>query len=214
MSYRLLKGLIRVQNLICGFNALSTFAPSSLSDARKKLPPYLFVDLPQWIYRFLATKFKHEKWFGRDIFAMDATKIILPKQLEKEGFDDMGSGCYYPLAMITGLYDVRLGLVYDSVVSQHADEQLAAEALIPSMRDGSLVIFDRGYFSYRLIQVLSEAKVDFIIRLSKASAPVELREFFEKQNQNDEIVSISPSEPSERKILRQGRLVRYLSKSL
>jgi hypothetical protein len=205
-SYRLLKGLFRVQNQIPGLCTLPAFAASSFSTARKKLSPFIFVDLSQWIYRFFINEFKGEKWFGRDIYALDAAKIIVPKALENEGFDDMGSGSFYPMAMFSALFDVRLGLVYDSVLSQHADEQFAAESLISSMNEGAVVICDRGYFSYRFIQLLKEAKVDFIIRLSKASAPEEIREFFEEQNR-DEIVSISPSLPSERKIIRQGRQV-------
>lgn len=206
-SYRLLNGIFRVQNHILASSALPTFAASSLSDARKKLSPFIFVDLSQWVYRFFANRFRGKKWFGRDIYALDAAKIIVPKTLERDGFDDMGSGSFYPMAMISALFDVRLGLIYDSVLSQHADEQLAAESLISSMKAGSVVISDRGYFSYRFIQLLREAKIDFIIRLSKTSAPEEIREFFEEQNNRDEILTVSPSLPSERKIIRQGRRV-------
>jgi hypothetical protein len=179
------------------------FSASSFSKARRKLPFELFVDLSQWVYSFHTIP-KSEKWLGLSIFAIDGTVIDLPDELEFEGFDNhQNEESEQPQALASVLYDLQKGMVYDAIVSQHFDERLNAKVLLKSLPDDSLLICDRGYNSFEFFYDAEEAGVKLLLRMPEAQAPVELRAFI-KSNSLDEIVSMTLSKPSERKMIRRG----------
>lgn len=180
-----------------------SFAASSFCDARKPYSPYIFVDLSQWIYDYLATKLKKTKWFGRPIFAIDSTTLRLPRELMNEGFGHENSNSFHPLAMLTVLYDLRLGMVYDSIVSQHKSERINASHLFQGVPEGSLVIGDRGFFSFELLHEARKNKFDILFRIAAASAPEEIREFANSEKKED-IITVTPSIPTERKLTNRG----------
>lgn len=127
------------------------FSASSFCEARKKFPPYLFVNLSQWVYSYVEHKLKKGKWFARSMFAIDSTSLTLPRELADVGFGHEETGEFYPLATLTVLYDVRLGMIYDSIISQHRSERLNATHLFKGVPEGSIVIGDRGFFSFELL---------------------------------------------------------------
>jgi len=218
-SYKLLSSFIAAESNEGGGHISPEFCSASFSVARKKLSPYFFVDLSQWVYRYLLKEVSSNLWFGKHIFAIDGMKVVLPKKLEDDGFDDMDSGSYYPLGMISSLFNLQLGIAYDVVLSQHADERTSAQALLPSLTDDSILIADRGYFSFELLHAAAHENVDLILRVSQAGCPNEISDFF-KSNSKELIVSLTSSPPTQRKALRKGfgvapvtvRLISYTRK--
>ncbi|MBC7532918.1 MAG: IS4 family transposase [Oligoflexus sp.] len=218
-GYKLLSSFITADSKDGDGHIFPGFCASSFSVARKKLSPYFFVDLSQWIYRYLAKEVSSDLWFGKHIFAIDGMKVVLPKKLEDDGFDDMGSGSYYPLGMISSLFNLQLGIAYDVILSQHGDERASAQALLPSLPNDSVLIADRGYFSFELLHAAKQEKVDLILRISQAGCPKEISDFI-KSNSKQLIVNLTSSLPTQRKAIRKGfavtpvtvRLISYTRK--
>jgi hypothetical protein len=183
--------------------AFSDFSASSFSKARRRFPFEFFVDLCQWIYRFHELP-ESKKWFGYNVFALDSTKFTVPKELEDDGFDSMNDcESYFPQAMLTALFDLQLGMIYDSVVSQHSDERANAIHLFSGIPEHSVVICDRGFPSFELMYEAEKSDIKLIMRIGKDMAPEELAEFIESDS-DEEVIVVTPSSPTERKVLRRG----------
>lgn len=179
------------------------FSASAFSKARRKLPFELFVDLSQWIYSFHQIP-NSQKWLGMNVFAIDGTVINLPSKLEEEGFECFNDDeSDLPQALASVLFDLQKGMTYDAVVSQHNDERLNAKTLLKSLPDDSLLICDRGYNSFEFFYDAESENVKLLMRMPEAQAPVELREFI-RSDSKDEIISMTLSKPSERKLIRRG----------
>lgn len=196
-----LKSLSSLMAISENFSDIS-FAASSFCEARKRFSPYFFVDISQWLYRYVEERLADGKWFGRPIFAIDSTTLRLPRELMAEGFGHEETGSFYPLATVTTLYDIRLGMIYDSIVSQHKSERLNAMQLFKAVPEDGLVIGDRGFFSFELIHEARRNGIDVLVRISMAHAPVEIRELH--SNFKDVVVTITPSLPTERSLVANG----------
>ncbi len=179
------------------------FSASTFSKGRKRFPFEFFVDLCQWLYK-VSVPHVDMRWFGYSIFAIDSMKFSVPKELEDEGFDSMNDcETYYPQAMLTAAYDLQVGMIYDSIVSQHADERANAYQLFESLPDNSLVVCDRGFPSFEFFYNAQERGIKLLMRMSTANAPEELQEFIDS-GAMDEIITLTPSAATESKSLRRG----------
>jgi len=207
--------------------ASTEFSASSFSKARRRFPAEFFVDICHWITKYFEIP-TAKKWFGYSIFAVDSTKITLPKELEgslEEGvpqeFDSMNEmDSYYPSGMLTAFYDLQKAMVYDSIFSQHGDERSNAVQLFSGLPNRSLIIGDQGFPSFNFFYQAEKAKVKILMRIPPSQAPEELQDFIESDS-FDEIIRLTPSIPNERKAIRHGfsphaievRAVKYTIKS-
>lgn len=186
------------------------FSASSFSKARRRFPAEFFIDICQWIAKYFAPS-SNAKWFGYSIFAIDSTDLALPKSLEgdledgePQEFDGMNDhDCYYPSGMLTAIYDLQLGMIYDSIFSQHGDERYNAVHLFSGLPNNSLVIGDKGFQSFNLFYEAEKNNTKLLLRMPSSTAPEELQEFIESDSY-DEIIRITPSIPTERKAIAAG----------
>ncbi len=127
---------------------------------------------------------KRTTYGGLRLFAIDGHQLILPytKDLYAAGY----SGRYlederetYTLRAYMGhCYDVLTGLTSDVTFSPLLDEHRDRRALLPSVPDGSLVLYDRLYFSEDLATSHAERdKVYFLCRC-KSTASREVAALF------------------------------------
>lgn len=206
LNYRLLSSVLKFQSALAGACEPARFCASSFFNARKRFSPYFFVDVSQWVYSYVAARHSHDLWFGYRIFAIDSSSITLPKELEKDGFDSMNDcDSYYPMGMLTTILDLKLGLTYDSILSQHGDERANAYLLIKGLPEDSVLICDRGYFSFDFVYQAQKEKIDLIMRISRENSPVEIRDFIDSGSRQA-ILNITPSIPTERKSIRSGHM--------
>ena len=198
-NFRLLHDHLRMLKV----QSVVDFAASSYSKARRKMPFEVFADLSQWVYKFIEVP-QNKKWLGLNVFAIDGSVVNLPKELETEGFDSFHGDDYEgPQAMLSALFDVQKGMIYDSILSQHNDERGNAKILMNSLPEDSLLICDRGYTGFDFLHDAAEQKVKVLVRMPVSTAPVELQGFI-KSDLDDEIVTMTLSKPSERKLIRRG----------
>jgi hypothetical protein len=139
-------------------------------------------------------------WHGLSVFAIDGSKYTLPatEAIRKtfdphSGFDHSGKG-HYPQCLVSTLYDVFRRLpVARTIVSVHGTEREEAAALLPSVPEKSVLLFDRGYPSYDLFRLLTKTDhQDFVFRCS-ANCTFPAVEAFVKSGKFEAVIWITPS---------------------
>ena len=133
----------------------------SLSRSRKKLLWTIFQDILEDAVE-LAYKLRPRDpsnlWHGMSVIGVDGSKYNLPatednrKEFDPQsGLDHEGKG-QYPQCLVSTAYDVfRRIPVARTVLSIHVSEREEALNLLPSIRPGAVLVFDRGYPSYHVI---------------------------------------------------------------
>lgn len=143
----------------------------SFSEARRKLNPEvcreLFLHTVSQIYACDT-----DKWHGKPVFAVDGSKLQLPDDTKLlKAFGGIGRNASSPVAQASVAYDMLNGVVADAEIEPlSTDERSLAErhvrriAAMPGL-SGSLLIFDRGYPSFRLMSLIESEGLSFLMRL-------------------------------------------------
>jgi hypothetical protein len=115
-----------------------------------------------------------ERWNGMRIHAVDGSKLALPNDPPlREHFGTSGTGSTSPTAQGSVLYDILNDVVIDARIEPIAggEQALALKHIhhLAGLRSfvewRELVIFDRGYPSFSLIQTLLSLKIHYLIRV-------------------------------------------------
>lgn len=142
---------------------------STLSDANTRRSPEYFRRVFELVrdnfLRFYSDS--RQKPLERLVYALDSTTISLFVDVfegtSKERMDGKKKGG----VKVHTLYNVKAGIpelvsITDAVV---ADSAVAEELL--KLEPGSIVLFDRGYFDFKLFKKLSDAGIHFVTRAKK-----------------------------------------------
>jgi len=151
-----------------------TMRQQSLSDARAKVS----VEAVEHLYNITASAMTEEcknNWHGYRIYAIDGTKVALPtdKKLLKN-YGGLGKNGTAPTAQGSILYDVLNDIIADAAIATlSTDERTLAKRhfniCVTLDPDGKkLIIFDRGYASFELIEMLEEMGIHYVFRVKRA----------------------------------------------
>ena len=145
----------------------------SFSEARTKIKVSAFEEL----FKDTATTMTEhciQTWHGLRVYAIDGTRIALPtdKKLLKY-YGGLGKNRTAPTALGSILYDVPNDIICDAAIEPiTTDERTlakkhirACEILTPG--DKKLIIFDRGYASFEMIELLEEANIKYVMRVKR-----------------------------------------------
>lgn len=161
-----------------------TVSRIAYSKARKKLK-YTFFEAPnqETVVRTMYEDGNYQTWKGLRILAVDGSKVQLPTNDETEkvfgsfdyhsvqsqGRGSMVSGRHsYALASV--LYDVLNRVALDAILApSHSYEVNLAAGHLEHTKADDLVIYDRGYCSFRMLALASLASGDFLIRCHRNS---------------------------------------------
>jgi hypothetical protein len=143
----------------------------SYSKSRKKVKNSAFKEIFDKSVDVLSKSCK-STWHGFLIFAIDGTKIALPqdKKLLK-AYGGTGANASSPTAQGSIMYDILNNIVYDAFLGPlDADERTLAIKHLKTVSERlsgrkMLVIFDRGYPSFELIQILEELGITYLMRV-------------------------------------------------
>lgn len=177
----------------------SSIAPSSLCVARKKLDESVFKQINR---RIINTHFEHDeryRWKGHRIFAVDGSKLNLPRKLISDGYKLPAEKANYPQGLLSCLYQVKSQIPYDFDLVSHSNERTCAEQHLNALKSNDVVIYDRGYFSYLMLHHHLKSNIHAVFRLQESGFTV-IRKFF-KSPDIDIIVSIEPSPLVQKDIL-------------
>lgn len=190
---------------------------STVTKARAKLSWRAFEkvhhDAVRLAYELWPTA-EDDTWLGLSVFAIDGSKYRLPasESLRQvfdpdSGLDHPGQG-HYPQCLVSTVYDVfrRLPIARTVQTIPNANEREEVKTLLPQIPSGGVLLFDRGYPSYDLIQTLScRYQGDWVIRCP-ASSTFPAVEAFVRSGQPDAVLTLTPPKAQPMR-LRAVRLV-------
>ncbi len=168
---------------------------SALTHARKKLCPEVFISLNNALVESFYHTAQSISTSGiRRIFAVDGSRLELPDN--KEIVEEFGRANKQPdakpLGIVSALFDVVNKVVLDrSINPADASENHLAFYHLGRVRQGDLVILDRGYKCLWLMIGIVQKGADYLIRL-----PVNAfkeGELFEKSNEMEAIITLRPT---------------------
>jgi hypothetical protein len=150
-----------------------TMKQQSLSEARQKLTVWAFWDLFMLTAKAM-TEHCAKKWHNYRVYAIDGSKIALPKDLKLgKHFGVLGKDGTAPTAQGSILYDVLNDIIADAAIEpmSFCERTLAMGHLDVfddiAKDDKKLIIFDRGYPSFELIDELESHGLFYVMRVKK-----------------------------------------------
>lgn len=169
----------------------SSIAPSSFCAARGKLDESIFRCANQRILGAYAPERSMYTWNGHRLFAVDGSKVNLPRGLVQYGYRTPNAEAHYPQGMLSCLYEIRSRLPYDFDLVAHSDERMCAGRHLDVLEADDVVVYDRGYYSYALLHQHHQTGIHAVFRLQQCSSTV-IRDFL-ASGDTDRDVIISPS---------------------
>jgi len=174
---------------------------AAFSNARKKLDTSVFKQLNSKIIHAYENSDENYTWKGHRLFAVDGSKINLPRQLLNKPYKKPSDNAYYPQGLVSTLYQVKSQIPYDFYLTAQTNERTLALKHLKTLYENDVVTYDRGYFSYAMLYYHLQAKVEAVFRLPKQSFS-EIQDFFDSEAV-DQIVSVTPSQSIRYKIGQQ-----------
>ncbi len=178
----------------------SAIAPSSFCAARKKMDEAIFKEINR---RMIETNSEKSYaadylWLGHRVFAVDGSKLNLPKELINEGYQLTSDKAYYPQGLMSCLYQLKAQIPFDFDLASNMNERTCALNHLQALKQDDVVVYDRGYFSYYMLHKHLETKIHAVFRLARKSSNV-IDDFF-TGNDTDILAHIYPSRPTRGKI--------------
>jgi len=171
---------------------------SSFSDARKKLDENLFKVLNKRIIDAYSDDQNQHLWFNHRLFAVDGSRLNLPRPLVDNGYKTSGSHSHYPQGLLSCLYQLKSKIPCDFDLVNHTNERQCALAHLKALNKNDVVVYDRGYFSYAMLYFHVQAAVHPIFRLQTNT--FNAIEDFMASDIQDQIVTLLPSDDVQRDI--------------
>lgn len=147
-------------------------------------------------------------WHGMSVYAIDGSKDNLPASYEireefdpDSGLENIGKG-HYPQCLVSTVYDIfrRIPVARTVVGIKEANEREEVKKLIPYILTGNVLLFDRGYPGYELIEYLNKNYQGYYIFRCPAFSTFPAVEQFIKSNKEEDIIWIDPTNNYKRKL--------------
>lgn len=180
---------------------------AAFCNARKKLAPaavrQLLRDVSEEFNRLHGAR---HRLHGRRVLAVDGSKM--PVQRATELWEEFGgpSDGHTPQISVSVLFDVIAKMPVDAVIDRCAsDERGELCRLLASTREGDIVLLDRGYPSYVMIELFIEYGLDFVVRVPVTGGFSAVEEFV-RSGQEDADIVLTPAPGSAAHLLQPRRL--------
>ena len=144
-------------------------------------------------------------WRGHRLYAVDGSKLNLPRGLLEEGYQRPSDNAHYPQGLLSCLYQLHSQAPADFDLVAHADERKAARAHLHTLSPGDVVVYDRGYFSTAMLLAHVERGLHAVFRL-KTNANREVSAFV-NSGATDAEIALDAGEEGQAPL--RLRLVRY-----
>ena len=191
--------------------------PATFCNARQKLSENVFKSLNTEIIQAYSSDKNQFLWKGHRIFAVDGSKINLPKQLINFSYKTPSDNAHYPQGMLSCLYQLISKIPFDFELSPHMDERKLAISHLDALETNDVVIYDRGYFSYAMLHAHHKTGIHAVFRLAKSS--MKIIDEFMLSIDTERLITIDPSIQSQKDIRKkhpnidiiplQLRLIKY-----
>jgi hypothetical protein len=165
---------------------------SSVSEARQKMPETIFTLLNQKILELREKSSSLPLWKEHRVFGVDGSEINVPHELLTDGYTAPNRHQYYPQGLMSTLYHLGSGLIYDSILSSEKNERHFLLAHIERLFPGDVLVLDRGYFSYLVLVKAMEKGIHLICRMQFGTVNQAVQSFWDS-DKLDEVITYTPS---------------------
>jgi hypothetical protein len=173
-------------------------AASAMASARRKLDETVFKTLNARIIRTYEPTLIAGRWHQHRVFAVDGTKMNLPRPLRAAGYRTPSDNAHYPQGLVSCLYRLQAQIPYDFDLAAHGDERKMALSHLQAVKANDVVVYDRGYFSYVLLHAHHHRDIHAVFRLKKNAYQV--IDTFIASKETDQVVKIEPSVTRQKEI--------------
>lgn len=165
---------------------------SSLCEARQKMPEDIFLQINQEILSIRESRSSLPLWKGHRVYGVDGTKINLPMELKNEGYESRYRHQSYPHGLLSTLYHLGSGLVYDAILSANQNERFSLLSHMEKLSPGDVLVLDRGYFSYLILTKAIEKGIHLICRMKSGTVNNKIKDFWHS-DEVDKVITYKPS---------------------
>jgi hypothetical protein len=182
----------------------------AFSQARSKLNERGFIRLNEIAVDTFYNESEYYGWNGLRLLAVDGTRLMLPNHpTVKEEFGECSFGpnadSKRSMAIGSMLYDVLNQITIDAQLAPYKNnnnkkgsERALLEKHMPKLKEGDLLLLDRGYPSFALFFLLKAQNIEFCVRM-KGSWWKEVREFRES-GEKEKIVTFTLPKKDRKKL--------------
>ncbi|MCD6543847.1 MAG: IS4 family transposase [Flavobacteriaceae bacterium] len=182
----------------------------AFSQARSKLNEWGFKRLNEVAVDTFYERAEYYTWNFFRLLAVDGTRIMLPNHHTiKEEFGECSFGpnadSKRSMAIGSMLYDVLNQITIDAQLSPYKNtnnkrgsERALLEKHMPKLKQGDLLLLDRGYSSFALFFLLKAQNIEFCVRM-KGSWWKEVRKFRES-GEKERIVTFTLPDKDQKKL--------------
>lgn len=167
----------------------------ALTQARAKLNEWAFIRLNEVVVNTFYKEAEYYVWHGMRTLAVDGTRLQLPNHpsvIEEFGQHNFGPKADSPrsMALASMLYDVLNQITIDAQIAPYSESEgdLLSKHL-DKIKEGDLLLLDRGYPCFWLLFMLKARGIEFCVRL-KDNWWLKVKEFSES-GEKERIVSFS-----------------------
>ena len=180
-------------------------AKSSIHEARQKAGWGFFRRLLLYCSEEVEKAFGGSHLYkGHKVYAIDGTRLNLPRELKKIKYKGTHKGCFYPQGLLVSLYRLKLNIPVSFELRRKAAETKAVPFLIRQVDPGSVVAYDRLYFSINTLVAHKKRGVHGVFRLKTGGTIREVTKFIASKKK-EQILRIYRPKQLDIKI----RLLRY-----
>lgn len=163
---------------------------AAFGNARAKLDENFFKILNTEVIRTYESDQDDFRWKNHRLFAVDGTKINLPKQLQNFAYKTPSDNAYYPQGLVSCLYQLKVKIPVDFDLSSHLDERKMAYDHLSILNKNDVVVYDRGYFSYAMLYFHHIKGIHAVFRLASSSYKV-IDEFMQSADKERIVIIIT-----------------------
>ena len=141
------------------------------------------------------------RWHGHRVFAVDGSKLTLPRPLAAAGYRTPGPQAHYPQGLLSCLLRLQSRIPVDFDLFAHANERAAARVHLAALAAPDLVVYDRGYYGFELLWAHQQRGLQAVFRLQRKICPA--IDDFIASARSDQLIRILPGRDTLRALSRQ-----------
>ena len=166
-------------------------AKSSLSVARKKIGWGIFRRILFAVSQIIEQAFGGQTlWRGLKVFAVDGSKLNLPRNLKNVKYKGTHKGCFYPQGLLTTLVRLKTGIPVHFELSRRVAETKTVPLHLSKVPRKSVVVYDRLYFCWKVLEEHKKRGIHGVFRLRTGGTLKEVVNFIES-GKTDEIKNLT-----------------------
>lgn len=147
-----------------------SFSAAAYCKSRNRIP---FKMLEKLVDHLFPVDPEAQQWKGHRVLLEDGSGCSMPDTAElREYFGQPGAqvkDCGFPVASILFLFDAHTGILRRLLVSKlRTGEMSRAVELHSELREGDIIVGDRGFCSFAHIATLFKGNINFVFRVSSS----------------------------------------------